>query len=113
MLCSSISGKETIGKIENNDKGKETFELAPVVVLGKAMDYKNGEIEGSVLLSHKVVDLAEILSSEFPEVQMIRKSGYGNEVSLRGFGQENIKVLIDEGYWKAHAGAGKILPFLI
>jgi iron complex outermembrane receptor protein len=106
-LCLSISGKETIGKIENNDKGKETFELAPVVVLGKAMDYKNGEIEGSVLLSHKVVDLAEILSSELPEVQMIRKSGYGNEVSLRGFGQENIKVLIDEGILEGACGSRK------
>ncbi len=103
MLCSSISGKETIGKIDK----KETFELAPVVVLGKAMDYKNGEIEGSMLLRHKVVDLAEILSSEFPEVQMIRKSGYGNEVSLRGFGQENIKVLIDEGILEGACGSRK------
>ena len=33
-----------------------------------------------------MVDLAEILSDELVEVQMIRKSGYGNEVSMRGFG---------------------------
>ncbi|MCG2707944.1 MAG: hypothetical protein L6404_04775 [Candidatus Omnitrophica bacterium] len=43
------------------------------------------KISQKTLKSHKVVDLAEILSDEMIEASMVRKSGYGNEVGLRGF----------------------------
>ncbi|NLD36460.1 MAG: TonB-dependent receptor [Desulfatiglans sp.] len=107
FVCHNISGKEAGDKREKNKQGDEVYELAPVVVLGKSISYENREIGDKALLTHKVVDLAEILSDEMVEVQMIRKSGYGNEVSIRGFGQENINVLIDEGILEGACGSRK------
>jgi len=83
------------------------LQLETIVVTADAIDDEQQEIEGRELRSHKVVDLAEILSDELVEVQMIRKSGYGNEVSLRGFGQENIKVLLDGGILEGACGSRK------
>jgi iron complex outermembrane recepter protein len=86
---------------------KEIFQLETMVVTGTAMDGGKQKIENRKLRSHKVVDLSEILSNELVEVQMIRKSGYGNEVSVRGFGQENIKVLLDGGILEGACGSRK------
>jgi len=83
------------------------FQLETIVVTADAIDDEQQEIESRELRSHKVVDLAEILSDEMVEVQMIRKSGYGNEVSVRGFGQENIKVLLDGGILEGACGSRK------
>ena len=83
------------------------LQLGTIVVTGAAIDDEKPEIESRQLRSHKVVDLAEILSDELVEVQMIRKSGYGNEVSIRGFGQENIKVLLDGGILEGACGSRK------
>ena len=47
------------------------------------------------LKSHKVVDVSEILADELIEATMIRKSGYGNEVGLRGFTKSNLRFLQD------------------
>ncbi len=52
-------------------------------------------------------DLAEVLSDERIEIQMIRKSGYGNEVSMRGFGQENMKIMLDGGILEGACGSRK------
>ena len=83
------------------------FQLETVVITADAIDDEQQKIESRELRSHKVVDLAEILSDELIEVQMIRKSGYGNEVSVRGFGQENIKVLLDGGILEGACGSRK------
>ena len=83
------------------------FQFETIVVTADAIDDEQQEIESRELRSHKVVDLAEILSDELVEVQMIRKSGYGNEVSVRGFGQENIKVLLDGGILEGACGSRK------
>ena len=83
------------------------FQFETIVVTADAIDDEQQEIESRELRSHKVVDLAEILSDELVEVQMIRKSGYGNEVSVRGFGQENIRVLLDGGILEGACGSRK------
>ncbi len=83
------------------------FQFETIVVTADAIDDEQQEIESRELRTHKVVDLAEILSDELVEVQMIRKSGYGNEVSVRGFGQENIKVLLDGGILEGACGSRK------
>ena len=83
------------------------FQLETVVITADAIDDEQQKIESRELRSHKVVDLAEILSDELIEVQMIRKSGYSNEVSVRGFGQENIKVLLDGGILEGACGSRK------
>jgi len=85
----------------------EILQLETIVVTGTAMNDERQEIESRKLRSHKVVDLAEILTDELVEVQMIRKGGYGNEVSMRGFGQENIKVLLDGGILEGACGSRK------
>lgn len=108
LIFSNVSGEEKeITRQNNDDILKEEFELETIIVRGKSIEYENREIESKTLLTHKVVDLAEILSYEMPEAQMIRKSGYGNEVSLRGFGQENIKVMIDDGILEGACGSRK------
>ena len=81
--------------------------LDTIVVTATAESDDKQEIESRVLKSHKVVDLAEILSDELVEVQMIRNSAYGNEVSMRGFGQENMKVMIDGGILEGACGSRK------
>ena len=86
---------------------KEIFQLETIVVTGAATDDEKQQIESRELRVHKVVDLAEILSDELVEVQMIRKGGYGNEVSMRGFGQENMKVLLDGGILEGACGSRK------
>ncbi|ARM31317.1 TonB-dependent receptor [Prosthecochloris sp. HL-130-GSB] len=83
------------------------FQFETIVVTADAIDDEQQEIESRELRTHKVVDLAEILSDELVEVQMIRKSGYGNEVSVRGFGQENIRVLLDGGILEGACGSRK------
>lgn len=86
---------------------QEIFELETLIITGQEGDDEQQEIKSHKLRAHKVVDLAEILSDELVEVQMIRKSGYGNEISLRGFGQENIKVLLDGGILEGACGSRK------
>ncbi|MCK5509662.1 MAG: TonB-dependent receptor [Desulfobacterales bacterium] len=75
--------------------GTITLDTIVVTVAKNDADEKN--IGAETLKTHKVVDLAEILSNEMIEATMIRKSGYGNEVSLRGFGKSDLRVLVDDG----------------
>lgn len=86
---------------------QELIQLDPVVVKGKSESEDKQYIESRVLKSHTVLDLAEILADELVEVQMIRKGGYGNEVSMRGFGQENMKVFLDGGMLEGACGSRK------
>ena len=41
------------------------------------------------------IDLGEILSGLFPEINHVRKGGTANDITIRGFGRDNINVLID------------------
>ena len=91
----------------SDDPPKEIFQLDTIVVTGAAIDDEKQEIESRKLRVHNLVDFAEILSDELVEVSMIRKSGYGNEVSVRGFGQENFKVLLDGGILEGACGSRK------
>ncbi len=85
----------------------------PVIQVGNTVvlvTEKRGEterIESESLKSQRVVDLADALADDRIEIQMIRKSGYGNEVSMRGFGQENIKVLLDGNILEGACGSRK------
>lgn len=87
------------------DRG--ALEIEGLVVTESAEGEERQVIKDRELRTHTVVDLAEILSDELVEVQMIRKSGYGNEVSLRGFGQSNIHVLLDGGILEGACGSRK------
>lgn len=93
------------GEAKNDDKG--LLRLETIVVTASPESEDKQKIEDRSLRTHKVVDLAEILSDELVEVQMIRKSGYGNEVSMRGFGQENLKVMLDGGILEGACGSRK------
>jgi len=82
--------------------------LDRVVVQGSRIE-EDGEhrIENKVLKMHKVVDMAEIIADEMVEAAMIRKAGYGNEVSLRGFGKSNLRITLDDGLLEGACGARK------
>ena len=43
----------------------------------------------------KQQDLAEVLSSYLPEINMVRASAIGNDIVLRGFKRDDVNVLID------------------
>lgn len=64
-------------------------------------------IENRALKLHKIVDLAEILSDELVEASIVRKSGYGNEVNLRGFSQANLPILVNGGFLEGACGGRK------
>ncbi|QBG48830.1 TonB-dependent receptor [Verrucomicrobia bacterium S94] len=83
------------------------LEPETVVVSGQAVDHKNREINSRSLKRQNLVDFSEILSDEMVEVSMIRKGAYGNDVSVRGFGQENFKVLLDGGILEGACGGRK------
>lgn len=107
FICIGVSGEENNGTTEKKLSGAEAIELETIFVHAQSGRNEIKKIESKTLLTHKVTDLAEILSDEIIEAQMIRKSGYGNEVSIRGFGQENIKVMIDSGIIEGACGSRK------
>lgn len=85
----------------------EPIRLETIVVTAPKDQEDGKSIESKTLKTHKVVDLAEILSDEMVETTIIRKGGYGNEVSIRGFGQSNLRVLIDHGLLEGACGSRK------
>ena len=84
-----------------------TITLETIVVTAPHEKGTEKRIKSKMLKTHKVVDLAEILSDEMVEATMIRKGAYGNEVSIRGFGQSNLRVLIDNGILEGACGSRK------
>jgi len=94
---------------------KTVFDLGQVLVSDAEDDEKldiseKARIDQKSLKSHKVVDLAEILSDELVEASMIRKSGYGNEVGLRGFTKNNLRFSQDETLIEGSCGSRKDPP---
>ncbi|MDK9718634.1 MAG: TonB-dependent receptor [Trichlorobacter sp.] len=104
VIAAALLASTTVHAVEG-DKG--LLRLETIVVTASPESEDKQKIEERTLRTHKVVDLAEILSDELVEVQMIRKSGYGNEVSMRGFGQENLKVMLDGGTLEGACGSRK------
>jgi len=85
----------------------KTFTLDTVVVTGSKDKQDEKIIEKRELRSHKIVDLAEILSDEMIEATMIRKSSYGNEVAVRGFGKSNLRMFLDHTILEGACGSRK------
>jgi iron complex outermembrane receptor protein len=108
--CREIKPKVTFEEPEKMEADRFLFMTEPMIVTGWAESDDQQKIEKHALKTHKVVDLAEILSDELIEAQMIRKGGYGNEISMRGFGQENMKVLLDGGILEGACGSRKDPP---
>lgn len=89
--------------------GKTTFNLGEVLVTAEEeIGEGKSKIEGKTL--KKIVDLAEILSDEMIEASMIRKSGYGNEVELRGFTKSNLRFTQDDTLIEGSCGSHKDPP---
>ncbi|MDD5553944.1 MAG: TonB-dependent receptor [Candidatus Omnitrophica bacterium] len=92
------------------------FDLGQVVVSEDEDSRDNLTIEEKTkisqktLKSHKVVDLAEILADEMIEASMVRKSGYGNEVGLRGFTKSNLRFTQDDTLLEGSCGSRKDPP---
>ncbi|MDD4995746.1 MAG: TonB-dependent receptor [Patescibacteria group bacterium] len=92
------------------------FDLGQVVVSDDEEDNaalnieEKRKISQKTLKSHKVVDLAEILSDEMIEASMVRKSGYGNEVGLRGFTKSNLRFAQDDTLIEGSCGSRKDPP---
>ncbi len=94
---------------------KTVFDLGEVLVSdtedGEQLDIaEKARIDQKSLQSHKVVDLAEILSDELIEASMIRKSGYGNEVGLRGFTKNNLRFSQNKTLIEGSCGSRKDPP---
>lgn len=105
-LLFSARGAEDLA--DNDPADAHVLRLEQVVVQGSRIeDEDERRIESSALKMHKVVDMAEILADEMIEADMIRKAGYGNEVSLRGFGKSNLRITLDDGLLEGACGARK------
>jgi len=87
--------------------GAETITLESMVVTGSKEKQDEQVIEKEVLRTHKVMDLAEILSDEMVDATLIRKSAYGNEVAIRGFGKSNLRVFLDDSILEGACGSRK------
>jgi len=85
----------------------EDIILETIVVTAPKNEGDEKRIESETIRTHRVVDLASILSDEMIEATMIRKGAYGNEVSIRGFGKSDLRVLIDDGILEGACGSRK------
>ena len=91
--------------------GKTTFNLGEVLITAEEeIGEGKSRIVGKTLKTHKIVDLAEILFDEMIEASMIRKSGYGNEVGLRGFTKSNLRFTQDDTLIEGSCGSRKDPP---
>ncbi|NPA12958.1 MAG: TonB-dependent receptor [Aquificae bacterium] len=77
-------------------------EVLRVEKISVATDVKEEEAKGKVaeatqeeIKITRQIDIGEILSNLFPEINHIRKGGTANDIVIRGFGRDNINVLLD------------------
>lgn len=74
---------------------QRVIELAPYQVHTQAeADYQSW-LPASQLKSAKPIDVAEVLSTQVPEISLIRRAGSNNDLALRGLAQDNINLLVD------------------
>ena len=94
------------------EQNQTVFKLEEVIITAeKEETHRERKIESRALNAYKGIDLAEILSDEMVTVTLIRKSVYGNEVALRGFGQSNLRFLVDDTIVEGACGSRKDPPF--
>ena len=72
-----------------------TIQKITVEAAAPKADSKNVNSDEMVKFSRQS-DLGEMLSNTLPEVTMVRNSGVGNDIILRGFRKDNINVTIDD-----------------
>lgn len=75
----------------------EPVTIQKITVEAKApkADGKNVAADEMVKFSRQS-DLGEMLSNTLPEITLVRNSGVGNDIILRGFRKDNINVTIDD-----------------
>lgn len=81
--------------------------LDTFIVEGAEVSPSEQLIDSRAIKLYKITDLAEMVSDEFIEASMVRKSAYGNEVNLRGFSQANLPVMINGGFLEGACGGRK------
>lgn len=92
------------------------FDLGQVLVNPEEPESQDLTIEEKFVISqkalttYKVVDVSEVLADELIEASMIRKSGYGNEVGLRGFTKSNLRFTQDDTLIEGSCGSRKDPP---
>lgn len=89
--------------------GSNITQLDTILVTAKAQESEtpNLFLSSEQLRQEHVVDLSELLSQQSVTTTLIRKSGYGNEVSLRGLGKANLRVLYDDAMIEGACGSRK------
>jgi len=75
----------------------ESISIQKITVEASApkVDAKNVTADEMVKFSRQS-DLGEMLSNTLPEITLVRNSGVGNDIILRGFRKDNINVTIDD-----------------
>ncbi len=78
---------------------QEIIKLKKITVAEEVLPEETGgevkEIGEEDIKITRQIDLGEILSNIFPEINHIRKGGTANDIVLRGFSRDNINVFID------------------
>ncbi|MDO9208101.1 MAG: TonB-dependent receptor [Sulfuricurvum sp.] len=72
-----------------------TIQKITVEASAPKADAKNVSADEMVKFSRQS-DLGEMLSNTLPEITLVRNSGVGNDIILRGFRKDNINVTIDD-----------------
>lgn len=86
----------------------QSVELDTILVTAVVeKDQQDTALKQEHLRREHVVDLAEQLSQQSPSTTLMRKSGYGNEIALRGFGKSNLRVLYDNAIIEGACGSRK------
>lgn len=107
LLCGAAVPGRTADAEFAEAAARDVIVLDSFVVEERAETQATQFIDSRGLTLHKIVDLAEVLSDELVEASLIRKSGYGNEVNLRGFGQANLPILVNGGFLEGGCGGRK------
>ncbi|MBN1404849.1 MAG: TonB-dependent receptor [Opitutales bacterium] len=81
--------------------------LDTLVVEAPPIEQSEQQIGSQSVALYKITDLSELIAAELAEATMVRKSGYGNEVNLRGFSQANLPVLVNGGFIEGACGSRK------
>ncbi|MDY0191542.1 MAG: TonB-dependent receptor [Desulfuromonas sp.] len=89
-------------------QAEEIIELETILVTAATDKDNDAEQLNKEELRHEhVVELAELLSQQSASTTLIRKSGYGNEVAVRGFGKANLRILYDNAMIEGACGSRK------
>ena len=78
-------------------KGEEILKLPDVNIKGevKYPKEKAKDIYTEDINLDRDIDISQILSKSYPEINVIRKGATANDVNIRGLDKENINIIID------------------